>query len=167
MLKRIIGFSFALLIGGAAAFGGHPKIAKDLERVDPASNVDVIIQYKQAPTAAHHQKVHAKGGQHKRDVSVIKGGHYSMRASELAGLANDPDVVAISPDRVVTGALDLAIQAINATIAQANNYNGTGVGVAVIDSGVDAPDLAAQSSTRRTSSPAHRMRWIITATARV
>ncbi len=67
-----------------------------------------------------------------------------MPAKALAALANDPDVVTISPDREVRGTLDIAAQAINATIANQNTWKGTGIGVAVIDSGIDGPDVNPQ-----------------------
>jgi serine protease AprX len=51
-------------------------------------------------------------------------------------LEEDSDVAYISPDRAVSGMLDLALPAIGADTAQAWGYDGTGIGVAVIDSGI-------------------------------
>ena len=53
--------SFALLTV-SLCLAKHPKIASDLDNVDPAATVDVIVQFKQTPTAAHHQKVRDKRG---------------------------------------------------------------------------------------------------------
>ena len=131
-----------LMTGSLAAYGKHPKVDKDLGSIDAESTVDVIIQYKQVPGAGHHKKVHDKGGQHKRDLSLIKGGHYSLTAKTIRELADDPDVVAISPDREVRGTMDVAAPTVNATIANQNTWTGAGIGVAVIDSGIqDAADL--------------------------
>ena len=142
MFRTFISSVLILTVGTLTAFGGHPKVARDLDNVNPESTVDVIIQYRHAPTAAHHQKVHDKGGQHKRDLSLIKGAHYSVPADKLRELADDPDVVAISPDREVQGALDLTAAAVNAGTAANYKLDGTGIGVAVIDSGVNPhPDL--------------------------
>jgi serine protease AprX len=58
-------------------------------------------------------------------------------AKALSALANDPDVVYISPDRPVQGALNLAASAVNADLAHTWGWNGTGVGIAIIDSGVN------------------------------
>ncbi len=136
-----------LLTGALAAFGGSPKIARDLDNVAPGSTVDVIIQYRQAPTAAHHQRVHDKGGEYKGDLSVIKGGHYGVPAKALAELANDPDVVAISPDRPLQGALDNAVPAVFGDLAQRYGWDGSGIGVAVLDSGIaDIADLQSKNS---------------------
>jgi len=80
-----------------------PKISKDLEGIGSSSQVDVIVQFNQAPTARHHQKVLDRGGKLKQQHEIIKGGAYSVPASALADLAADPDVAYISPDRPVTG----------------------------------------------------------------
>ena len=114
-----------------------PKIARDLEGVDPASKVDVIVQFAKQPTGANHQRILDRGGEFKRDLSIIKAGHYSVPASALADLASDPDVVSISPDRAVRGLLDLTADAVNAHVAwQSYGLSGDDIGVAVIDSGI-------------------------------
>jgi serine protease AprX len=63
-----------------------------------------------------------------------------MKGKAAAELANDPDVVYISPDRAVKGALDVNRQAVFAGAAGSYGLDGMGVGVAVIDSGVTASD---------------------------
>ena len=133
-----------LTYGAAATFAGH-KLAKDLESVDPQSTVDVIIQYKQAPTNAHHAKIRARGGQHKGDLSLINAGHYSMPASTLAELENDSNIVAVSPDRLSRPTLNTTAAAVGASIAQSYGYTGAGIGVAVLDSGIYSPTYLASS----------------------
>lgn len=48
----------------ALADGNHHKLSKELEalRGGDGATVDVIIQFNQTPTAAHHQKVQSRGG---------------------------------------------------------------------------------------------------------
>ena len=136
------------------AIAGSPKIASDkiasdLRGANAGDSVDVIIQYNQTPTARHHQKVLNRGGQLKHELGLIKAGAYSVPASSLADLANDPDVAHISPDRPVQGAttdtntlLDYYPITLNAQYATTLGLDGTGIGVAVIDSGmIDIPDL--------------------------
>ena len=53
---------------------------------------------------------------------------------------NDPDVTYISPNRKVRGSMDPVVTAVNADIASSQGWDGTGVGIAVIDSGVDTVD---------------------------
>src|SRR6266700_6376447 len=135
-----------LLVAGLCfADGKKPKLSKDLDALKGGHNgatVDVIIQFNQTPTAAHHQKVQSKGGVLKTKLDFIKAAHYSVPVESLDGLADDPDVAYISPDRPVRGALDTTVATVNGGYAQTLGLNGKGIGVAVIDSGVsDIPDL--------------------------
>jgi hypothetical protein len=136
-----------------------PKMSDDLQgrlaKADADSKVDVIIQFKQHPTAYHLSKVERLGGKMKRDLrGVIKGAAFTVPASAVADLANDPDVAYISPDRPLQGmqsALSATLDYYDATIyapwAWQLGLNGTGVGVAVIDSGIiDVPDLQAPTT---------------------
>jgi serine protease AprX len=134
MLRRYALLSILALFA-VSATAGH-KIAKDLENLDPDSNVDVIIQYKETPGAAHHLKMRARGGRHNGDLALIQASHYTVQAKTLAEIENDPNVVAVSPDRELRPMLDLSAVAVGATIAQANGYTGAGIGVAVLDSGI-------------------------------
>src|SRR2546427_345959 len=66
------GARFALLVlitllvaGLCLADGNKRKLSKDMEALKgrpSGGTVDVIIQFKQTPTHAHHQKVQNKGG---------------------------------------------------------------------------------------------------------
>ena len=126
-----------------AAFAGSPKIAKDLEGADPNSIADVIIQYRTPVTEAHHNRVRQGGGALRREFGAIKAGMYSLPVRTLGVLAADADVVYISRDRQVRGSLDYATPAVNANIAWQYGWDGSGIGIAVIDSGMDEkhPDL--------------------------
>ena len=139
MLKPIA--SLFLTFAFAMTAAAERKVAKDLENLKPDSTVDVIVQYRKTPIAAHHQKIEARGGKHKTDLSLIKGGHYSVPVSLLAELEKDDEVVAISPDRQLRPMLDTTRATAGFTSAKAGGYMGTGIGVAVIDSGVYSPYL--------------------------
>src|SRR6266700_3888059 len=134
-----------LLVAGLSfADGKKHKLSKDLEVLKGGHNgatVDVIIQFNEAPTDAHHQKVHNKGGVLKTKLDVIKGARYSVPVESLQNLADDPDVAYISPNRPLSGTstVDFAPETVNAPVAwQQWGLDGTGVGVAVIDSGITA-----------------------------
>src|SRR5260370_18219098 len=129
-----------LLAAGMSHADGKDKLSKDLEALkggNSGATVDVIIQFNQTPTDAHHQKVQSKGGVLKTNLDFIKGAHYSVPVESLDALADDPDVVYISPDRDVSGSLDYVTSAVGAPIAW-NIYglSGTGVGVAIIYRGI-------------------------------
>ncbi|HEX9224519.1 MAG TPA: S8 family peptidase, partial [Candidatus Acidoferrales bacterium] len=105
------------------------------------ARVDVIIQFNETPTEAHHQKVQNQGGVLKTKLDFIKGAHYSVPVHSLPALEDDPDIAYISPNRPLSGTstskLDYTPETVNAPVAwQQWGLDGTGVGVAVIDSGV-------------------------------
>src|SRR6266581_3318814 len=130
-----------LVAGLCLADGKKQKLSNDLNALKGSNNgamVDVIIQFNQTPTDAHHQKVQDKGGVLKTKLDFIKGAHYSVPVDSLDALADDPDVVYISPDRRLSGALDQTAAAVNAKAAWQAGWDGTGIGVAVIDSGITA-----------------------------
>ena len=133
----VLAMSLAMSLPLAGQSKHNSKMADELSRVDRNATVDVIIQYNQMPTEAHHQKVRNKGGSLQRELHVIQGAHYSVPASALADLANDPDVAYIAPNRPLKGSLDYTAAAVGAPTAWTNyGLDGTGIGVAVIDSGI-------------------------------
>src|SRR6266566_4384498 len=128
-----------LAAGLSFADGKKHKLSNDLDAVKgghSGATVDVIVQFNQVPAAAHHQKVQNKGGVLKTKLDFIKGAHYSVPVESLDALADDPDVAYISPDRRLSGALDNTAAAVNAKAAWQSGWDGTGIGVAVIDSGM-------------------------------
>jgi len=129
-----------LAAGLSFADGKGHKISKDLEALDGSaqgSTVDVIIQFTKAPTGTQHANVQSKGGVLKKNLDIIKGAHYSVPVEALASLADDPDVAYISPDRQVQGSLDYVTSAVGAPTAwNVYGLDGSGIGVAVIDSGI-------------------------------
>jgi serine protease AprX len=124
--------------------GQHGKIARELAGNQSSNQVDVIVQFTQTPTARHHQKVMDLGGRINRNLGHFKGGAYRLPASMVERLAKDPEVTYISPDRPLKGAststtsvpLDYHTDTVNAAAAAALGLDGTGVGLAVIDSGI-------------------------------
>ena len=135
-----------LAVGASLADGRKHKLSRDLDALKGKRNgatVDVIIQFSQTPTDIQHQKVRNKGGVLKTKLDVIKGAHYFVPVESLLALADDPDVAHISPNRPLSGTststLDYTPESVNAQVAwQQWGLDGTGVGVAVIDSGVTA-----------------------------
>jgi hypothetical protein len=146
--KKVL-VALTLILSANLAFAGPRKMSKDLES-KTSGKVDVIVQFNHVPNANDHQRVANHGGKIKRELGRFKGGAYTMPASALEDLANDPDVVYITPDRPLSGAstsssawtLDYHSETINTSAATAVGLDGTGIGVAIIDSGVaNVPDL--------------------------
>jgi len=95
-----------------------------------------------------HGRVLRRGASPRAELPGVRGAAYSVRADMLADLANDADVLYVSPDRKLTGKLDLTTAAVNAATAWQAGYTGTGIGVAVIDSGVSNHDDLMHQSHR-------------------
>jgi serine protease AprX len=131
----ILAFAVGIVVS-SACWGGDEKLSAELHGNNVPAALDVIIQYKQTPTGAHHQRVIDRGGAVKFRLNSIKAGAYRVPASALSELANDPDVAFITPDREVHGLLDQADATIGASAAKTYGLTGAGVGVAVIDSGI-------------------------------
>ena len=120
------------------AADGHQKFSADLTNfpLNVDGTVDVIIQFKQTPKA-HASEMAAAGGRLKFSFDRINGAAYRIPVKMLAWLQNHPDVVYVSPDRLNKVASDDDIPAVEGDIArQQYGLDGTGVGVAIIDSGV-------------------------------
>jgi serine protease AprX len=130
------------------------KIASDLPTRHSGS-LEVIVQFKHRPTSAHAAKIMSYGGSAKSDLSLIKGLHAAIPANRLHELANDPEVSYISPDRKLanmssTISFNVPSPAVDAPYAWSSGFIGSGIGVAVVDSGTqDAADLQNSSGKNR------------------
>src|SRR5258708_3646943 len=131
---RCAGLAFLLV--SFVCFAQPPKIAPDLQGVDPRSIVSVIVQFATPLGTQQSGRISQLGGVLVSELNLIQGAAYSLPASALAGLAKDPNVLYISPDREVTATLDYANPTVGAQLAVQNGWDGTGVGVAIIDRGI-------------------------------
>jgi serine protease AprX len=132
-MKQFIQISF--LLGFVdLAFAG-PKLAKDLPPANSSASVDVIVQFKTPPTKDELKQL-GPYGQMKKIFNSINAVNVTISPAMLATLEADPNVRYISPNRSNKGFLDLTTAAVNATVAWQYGWDGTGVGVAVIDSGI-------------------------------
>jgi subtilisin family serine protease len=120
------------------------KIAPDLKGADPEAQVEVIVQYN---TAAGASDIASEGATAKADLPLVHAQLVTVKGGSLTNLASHSSVAYISPNRPVRGSLDHVVTAVNADLAYASGWNGTGVGIAVIDSGVGSVhDLDADNS---------------------
>lgn len=127
-----------VLAFSVAGFAAPRKLAADLQSVS-TGDVDVIVQFKVRPTADQFSKVQSLGGKLKHDLrGTLKGASFHVPASALSALEQMDDVAHISLDHTVnaTGAArDFYVTAENAP-APGAGHDGTGIGVAIIDSGI-------------------------------
>jgi serine protease AprX len=135
------------LVGTAAT--SSRKFSADLMKPTADSNgmVSVIVQHRQMPTVAHLQAMRGRGATIKTQFHTIRAVAMRVPVSMLAELENDPNVAYVTPDRNQKMASNPVTEeyatAIGADVAQSQyGFDGTGVGVAVIDSGIAIhPDL--------------------------
>ena len=126
----------------------HSKLAADLANfpLNADGTVSVIIQFKQTPKA-HASEMAAQGGKLRFSFDHINGAAYRIPVRMLAWLEMHPDVAYVSPDRPNKVASDDDIPAVEGDVArQQFGLDGTGVGVAIIDSGVFNHDDLQKSS---------------------
>jgi serine protease AprX len=130
---------WGVILGAAFAFAAPRKISKDLQKQPSQQWVNVIVQYRVPPSQKHFAKVAAKGGTLQQNLPMIDGAAFTVNGSSLAALAKDSNVAYISPDRTVWATAtvtDHYDQAVLAPYAWSKNLTGSGIGVAVIDSGI-------------------------------
>jgi Subtilisin-like serine proteases len=124
-----------LFLGLAATVFAGPKLAKDLPAANATGSGDIILQFKTLPTADDLKQL-GPYGQTKKIFNTIKAVQISVSPSVLTILEAMPNVKYISPNRQNKSFLDLTTSAVNANVAWPLGWDGTGVGVAVIDSGI-------------------------------
>jgi hypothetical protein len=85
-----------------AGYSDAVKIAPDLQLpVNGDQEIDVLVDYRTAPTSAHHRRVQSLGGKLRHNFEFIQAAHYGMSQRQIEQMIGDPDVVAIHPDRTV------------------------------------------------------------------
>src|SRR5260370_19329390 len=143
-LLRLTQLTVLLALAGVAFAGS--KIAPDLQ-AKSSSTVDVIVQFVNPPTKQQLKQLGAYGRM-KHIFDGINAAHLTLPVSVIRALGNDPSILYISPDRDMAGLLDLADPTTNATAAwQQYGVDGTGIGVAIVDSGVSLKnDLKTQDA---------------------
>jgi serine protease AprX len=117
--------------------GQSPVIVR---AVDAESLGNVITMIQQA------------GGTFSRQLPIVNGQVATVPNASLPTLAGSPFVQHLSLDRLIVGAMDRTGRTIGATvIRQELGYDGSGVGVAIIDSGVTSwhDDLTGPAGSQR------------------
>src|SRR5207244_3870430 len=143
-----------LTVGSVCA--DDSKISPDLLPLlsNPSNNVDVIIQYNKPQCSGGLlggilcTAFDVLGGTLKFAFSLINAASATLTGSDVIKLSNQSNVNYISLDRSVGAALDYSAAAVNAPFAWNAGLDGTGVGIAIIDSGIyPHPDLNASASS--------------------
>jgi serine protease AprX len=136
-----------LLAAAATLVFAAPKVSRDMPTSSSNGTVDVIIQFTQVPTK-QELKLLGPFGQVKKQFASINAIHMSVPVSQIATIASYPWVAYITPNRPTTSTLDIVAQTVNTPMAWASGLDGSGIGVAIIDSGVYShPDLMTSNGT--------------------
>ncbi|MBZ5655871.1 MAG: S8 family peptidase [Acidobacteriia bacterium] len=112
------------------------KLAPELQDQTGNNQVEVIVQFNAPPTEADQGRIAKHGGKSNRQLRLVNGLQASLPANQADSLSDNPSVKFISPDRPVAGHLTNTAPAINAPYAWNLGLDGSGIGVAVIDSGM-------------------------------
>src|SRR6266446_6084336 len=124
------------------AVADDSKLAPELQNYSSQSPLNVVIQYNRSPALLDLQGVLNLGGQILSPLNLINGVLATVPASNLLNLSNQSNVVYISPDRPLQTLLSNAAPAIKAPTAWNSGFEGSGVAIAVVDSGIaPAADL--------------------------
>src|SRR5437899_1845189 len=126
----------ALVLTATLGWGQSSKLSKDLQAAT-STNVDVVIQYYTPPTSVDTNAATSQGASNGKAVGLVRGYKWTMPKGNVSTLiSKDPNIKYISLDRKLQGAMNNAVPAVGADIERSLGYDGTGIGVAVIDSGV-------------------------------
>src|ERR1051326_2376323 len=134
--RMIFSACIVFLLLPVLTLASSPKIAPDLTGIDSNSIVNVIVQFHQVPDNSPRAQSPQLGGVQQAGLGLIQGALISIPAAALDTLANNPNVVYVSPDRQVQATLDYANPTVGAPIALSYGWDGAGIGVAIIDSGI-------------------------------
>jgi serine protease AprX len=150
--------ALVLVMSASIVFGQSSKLSRDLQSLPSGNAANVIVQYLRS--LAPQTRVRPRWwGRRTAEIRPFKGNGYRMSPAAAAKLVSlNANVKYISLDRPLRGAMNFAVSAVNADLALNLGYDGTGVGVAVIDSGVNAvTDLNGRVAYSQNFDPSQRL----------
>ena len=150
LMLLLAGISLAAQPAGTQSHRAH--FSPELDRIYNAvqngtiaknQKLNIIVQFTQKPTQHHFEKMHRLGGFDRHHLQLINGGAFNISVGALLQMANDPEILRVSTDRAVHAtSADAFEPTVGGDVAHASGWDGTGITVAVIDSGInDHPDL--------------------------
>ncbi|MFL6417143.1 MAG: S8 family serine peptidase [Bryobacteraceae bacterium] len=143
-MKKIAALFIATAILCSAG-PGKKKLSAELKGGGVNGLVQAIVQWEPEAGSDSAQKITALGGTVISEFPAVHSGVYLVPASALDALDSDGDVKFVSVDRKLHKKSAVVAPAvmpstINAPAAWNAGYNGNGIGVAVLDSGINQDD---------------------------
>jgi serine protease AprX len=116
------------------------KVSADLLQAltNPLGSVNAIVQFNNPATAADLAKVGLLGGVITNQYSLIPAVSLTLPKLAVTVLAALPTVQFVSIDRTVGSLNDYTRAAVNAAAAAQYGVDGSGIGIALIDSGISS-----------------------------
>ena len=147
-MKRFATLTALLLSLSATLFAGTEKISPDLlPYLNSSGQVQVVVQYAPGSETSCNSllgvvdcllnSVLSAGGKLLSDIPIVNNVVALVDGTGLLNLSNQANVVYISKDRPLSTLLSNAAPAINAQAAWNAGYTGSGIGIALVDSGVN------------------------------
>jgi len=146
-MKKCLVILLLLLAVPLASLADDSKLSPDLRGYNSSTPVQVIVQYAPGTQISCGgllglvdcllNDVAKLGGSILGQLPLINGVVALLDGPGIVNLSNQSNVVYISPDRPLDPLLNNAAAAVNAEVAWQSNYTGAGIGVALIDSGVN------------------------------
>jgi len=136
-----------LLLSTVSALADNSKISPDLLSVitaNPSASVNVIVQYNTQPQSSSGGLLggllggvlNLLGGLLKGVFSLIWAVSATLTGNQVTAVSNQSNVTYVSLDRPLAAMLDYTAETVNAPYAWNSGLDGTGVGIAIIDSGI-------------------------------
>lgn len=140
---------WSMVVAGFAGLVGSPpetseKISEELQALvtTGASGDVLVIAETTAVVPDVEDLVQSVGGRLVWNYEILPGFAAFMPMDAVSKLAEDDRIVRFSPSRDVTSLMDTSTNAVQADAAWSEGYDGSGITVAVIDSGIDRLDGA-------------------------
>src|SRR5712691_4838567 len=149
-MKKIL--ALLLILSATLAYADDSKISPELRNQPSTQKAQVIVQYTPGTQincsgiigllVCAVDGILKLGGAILGQLPLINGVVALLDGNGIQTLSNNSNVVYISLDRPLKPTLSNAASAVNAEFAWQSNYTGAGIGIALIDSGVNShPDL--------------------------
>jgi len=151
MIRARLRLTVLILISAAHLRAQVVKLAPDLQQLigSTLSPQSVLVQFKAPPTILDLAALQLTGAIITRTYSLVPAVAAIVPAPGILGILSITNVVYVSLDRVVQPLLDVSAPAVNAPAAWNIGLGGSGIGVAVIDSGIAShPDLTTSDGSR-------------------